>query len=416
LSLQSNIKRVEAMKKPIAAIVGAGRTRFGEFFKREYMSLALEAGQKALDSANMQTKELGAIYGGFFLPEITEYQGLSSSSFAEEMDINIPITRVEAACASGGLALYNGCLAIQSGRFDKVLVGGVEKLTNTDATSSLSTAMSSYERLYNFTFPDLYASMAGRHMHDYGTKREHLAMVAVKNHKHAKGNEHAQFRNPITIDTVINSAPVAKPLTLLDCSPISDGAAAIVLVKPELAKDYENAVLITGSDYATGSVGLYSRKTAPTAPLEEKFTSIRVTKLASEEALKMSGITLKDIDIAEVHDCFTIEEILAMEDIGLCEKGKGGFVVEDSFDEKSSHIVYKTDYGEKIFNCGGGLKADGHPVSATGVRQAVECYEQLSGISCHPVDRRLGKRPDYALIHNIGGSGAAGVVHILEVK
>ncbi len=401
------------MNKPIAAIVGAGRTGFGEFFKREYMSLALEAGQKALDSANMQTEELGAIYGGFFLPEITECQGLSSSSFAEELNINIPITRVEAACASGGLALYNGCLAIQSRRFDKVLVGGVEKLTNTDATSSLSTAMSNYERLYNFTFPDLYASMASRHMHDYGTKKEQLAMVAVKNHKHAKDNEYAQFRNQITIDAVMNSAPVSRPLNLLDCSPISDGAAAIILVKPELAKDYENAVLITGSAYATDSVGLYSRKAAS---LGERFTSIKVTRLASEEALRMSGRTLKDIDIAEVHDCFTIEEILAMEDMGFCKKGKGGKIVEDSFDGKSSHTVYKTDYGEKIFNCGGGLKADGHPVSATGVRQAVECYEQICGISDHPVDRRLGKRPDYAKIHNIGGSGAAGVVHILEVK
>lgn len=406
------------MNKPIAAIVGVGRTDFGEFYERGYMGLALEAGTKAIECAGIEKNEIDGIFIGSFLPEITENQGLISSYFAEELGTNKPIIRNEAACASGGLAVYNACMGIRSGMFDTVLVGGVEKLTNKDATSSLNIAMSNEERQYGFTFPALYASMALRHMHDYGTKREHLAMIAVGNHKHAKDNKHAHFRNQITVETVMNSQPIAYPLTLFDSSPVSDGAAALVLVKPEFAKKFENPIYITGSAYVTDSVGLYAREGTASKESENPFagfTSIKATKLASEKALEQSGKTLRDIEIVEVHDCFTIEQILALEDMGFCKKGNGGNVVEDSFDNKSSHIVYKTDYGEKIFNCGGGLKADGHPVSATGVRQFVECYEQLSGISGHPVYKNLGKMPDYALTHNIGGTGAAATVHVLEI-
>jgi len=397
--------------KPLAAIVGAGRTKFGELWYKNPEELLTEAGIMAMESVDygLRRKDIQACYFGSFLYQVTNKLALIPGYMARELGMNIPMSNTEAACGSGGSALYNACLGIRSGEYNVALVGGFEKMTDRAGKiiDDLMFAGDPHEFDAGYTFAGLYASMMARYIHDYGSGnrcREALALVACKNHHHAVGNEYAQFRREFTVEDVLNSPLVADPIRMLHCSPVSDGAVALVVVSPEVAKEYtDTPIYIVGSQQATDDVSICSR---------ESLTGIKATRLAMEKVLKETGMTMSDIQVAEVHDCFTIEEIFFLEDSGFCEKGEGWRVVYDSYEsfKGSKHIPYLNGNSELVVNAGGGLKADGHPVGATGVRQVYECFKQLRGeAGGNQVDNAL----NVALCHNIGGTGGIATVHIL---
>ena len=383
------------------AVIGVGMTKFGELWDKSFRQLGIEAGIKAVTDAGIEGNEIDGMYignmsAGRFVgqehigPMIAEIIGLN----------NIPATRVESACASGGLAFRNAYMAVASGMHDMVVAAGAEKMTDVDgneATATLATAADQeWEAFNGVTFPGLFAMIANRHMHEYGTTREQMAMVAVKNHENASKNPTAQFNRKITVDDVLNSAKVADPLRLLDCSPISDGAAAVILAPLEKAKELglKNIIKVIGSGQATDSLALHGRT---------DITKSMATINAAEQAFRQAGIERKDINLAEVHDCFTINEIVGTEDIGFFKKGEGGKAVEEG--------RTKID-GDIPINTSGGLKGKGHPVGATGVAQIIEIVEQLRGKAGQ---RQVHGDVRYGLTQNVGGSGATGVVHIMEV-
>ncbi len=380
------------------AIIGVGCTEFGELWDKSFREIFVEAGVSAIEDANVQGGKIDALYvgnmsGGRFIEQehlgalIADYSGLAS--------LHIPSTRVEAACASGGLALRQGIIAVASGYHDIVIAGGAEKMTDVGVettTDALAAAADrEWEGIMGATFPGLYAMIARLHMHKYGTKQEQLAAVAVKNHHNGTMNPKAQFQNEISIETVLNSVMVADPLRVFDCSPITDGASAVVLAPAEIAHKFtDTPIYVKASAQASGTISLHDRP---------DITTLDATVAAANRAYKMAKTTPKEIDFAEVHDCFTIAEICAIEDLGFVKKGEGGEAAESGL----------TAIGGKIpINPSGGLKACGHPVGATGVKQAVEITLQLRG--------EAGKRQidgaDIGLTHNVGGSGGTAVVHI----
>ncbi len=380
------------------AIVGVGMTKFGEDWNRGFRDLILEAGIKALEDANMKGDEIDALYGGTMAAGRLIGQEHITALIADNMGLNpIPATRVEAACASGGVALRTGYLAVASGAHDNVVIGGVEKMTDVsveEATSALGGAGDQeWELFVGATFPSVYALMARKHMDEFGTTEEQMASVAVKNHSNAAKNPFAQFQREIRLDDVMKSKVVASPLKVFDCSPITDGAAAVILTPLENAKRYtDTPVEIIASCQASDTLALASRDT---------ITSLNATKVAAKEAFKMAKLKPKDIDLAEVHDCFTIAEIMAIEDIGFFKKGDGGKAVEEGRTKLN---------GEITVNPSGGLKGCGHPVGATGVKQAVEVTWQLRGQS----HARQVENAEIGMTHNVGGSGATCVVNIMK--
>jgi len=263
-----------------------------------------------------------------------------------------------------------------------------------EATNILATALDQeWETFFGATYPGLYAMIAMRHMYNFGTKREQLAQVAVKNHENGSLNPYAQFKRPVSLENVINAPLVAYPLGMLDCSPVSDGAAAVVLCEAKKAKKYsDNPVKIIGSGQASDMLPLHGRK---------NICTFESTVHAAKMAYKHANIKPKDVDVAEVHDCFTIAEILAIEDLGFVKKGEGGKAIDNEI---------TTLKGEIPTNTSGGLKAKGHPIGATGVAQVAEIVLQLRG----KADKRQIKDARIGLAHNIGGAGASCVVHILE--
>ncbi len=373
-------------------------SKFGELWDYNLRDLVVQAGVRAIEDANLEGSEIEALYGGTMASGRLLGQEHISALIADAMGLNpIPATRVEGACASGGLAFRNAYLSIASGAHDVVVVGGVEKMTDA-STAEAVTALGGagdqeWELLQGATFPGLYALMARRHMHEYGTTEEMLASVAVKNHANAIHNPYAQFHSKITIDDVLRSKKVADPLKVLDCSPITDGAAAVVLMSLDKAKEHtDNYVEVVASAQASDTLALHSR---------ESLTGIRATRVAAEKAYKLAGVGPEKIDVAEVHDCFTIAEIMAIEDLGFFKKGEGG----------KASLEGETQIGGKVaVNTSGGLKAAGHPVGATGVKQVVEITWQLRG----QAEGRQVDNPEYGLTHNVGGSGATAVVHILK--
>lgn len=383
------------------AIIGIGLTKFGELWDKSFRNLITEAGTKAILDAGIEGKEIDALYVGSMSPGRfigQEHVGALVADSSGLSMMNIPATRVESACASGGMALREAYISVASGINDIVVVGGVEKMTDVvggEATNILAMASDQeWEAFFGVTFPGLYAMIARRHMYEYGTTREQLAMVAVKNHENGLLNPNAQFHRRITIEEVINSSKVADPLTLLDCSPISDGAAALILAPLDKAKKYTDKIVkISGSGQASDTLALHGRY---------DICTLEATVKAARQAYKQAGIEPKDVDVAEVHDCFTIAEILAIEDLGFVKKGEGGKAVE----EGRTRID-----GEIPINPSGGLKAKGHPVGATGIAQAAEIVLQLRG----EAEKRQVKDAEIGLTHNIGGSGASCVVHIMEV-
>ena len=381
------------------AVIGIGLTKFGELWEKSFRDLITEAGIKAIEDAGISGREIDGIYVGSMSAGRFVGQEHVGALVADSAGLTgVPSTRVESACASGGLAFRQAYLAVASGMHDMVVVGGVEKMTDvvsTEATNTLATAADQeWESFFGATFPALYALIATRHMYEYGTTREQLAQVAVKNHANGALNPNAHFRRKISVDDVLNSSPVAYPLRLLDCSPVSDGAAAVILCPLKDAKKYTDKIVkIIGSGQASDNLALHSR---------DDICTFKSTVLASKMAYKQAKVKPKDIDVAEVHDCFTIAEILATEDLGFFKKGEGGKAVEEGLTEINGTIPINTS---------GGLKAKGHPVGATGVAQIAEIVMQLRG----EADKRQVKDAEIGLAHNIGGSGASCAVHILEV-
>ncbi len=380
------------------AIIGVGMTKWGELWEKPLRDIFAETALLAIEDAgvdHIDSMYVGCMSSGLFVGQehlaslLTDYLGVK----------NIPAARVESACASGGLAVRMGFMEVASGMSDIVLVSGIEKMTDvtTDgATFALATAADQEYEVYNgITFPGLYAMMANAHMHKYGTTREQIAMIAVKNHQHGSMNPLAQFPQKITVENVLNSVLIADPLRILDCSPITDGAAAAILVPLEFAKMHSKKPLvkIIGSGHATDTIALHSR---------DYITELKATELAGQRAFKMAKKKPEDIDLAEVHDCFTIAELCVIEALGFVEKGKSGKATEDGM----------TALGGKIpVNTSGGLKSKGHPVGATGVAQVVEIVKQLRG----EADKRQVKNAKVGLTQNMGGSGGSTLVHIMEV-
>lgn len=379
------------------AIIGVGMSHFGEMWNKSFRELIAEAGLMALEDANIESEDIQALYGGTMASGRLIGQEHIASLIADHMGFkHIPATRVEDACASGGVALRQGYLAVASGAYDIVAVGGVEKMTDVstaEVTYGLGGAGDEeWELFQGATFPGIYAMMARRHMYEFGTTEEQMAMVAVKNHENAYKNKYAQFHRLISVDDVLKSKKVADPIKVLDSSPITDGAAVAILAPVEIAKKYNDApVEIIGSAQASDTIALHDRKT---------LTGIEATQIAAREAYKQAKVQPKDIQVAEVHDCFTIAEIMAIEDLGFFKKGEGGKATEEGL----------TKIGGKVaVNTSGGLKGCGHPVGATGVKQAVEITWQLRGEA-----EGRNTNAEIGLTHNVGGSGGTVVVHILK--
>ncbi len=383
------------------SIIGIGITKFGELWDKSFRQLIAEAGAKAILDAGITGKEINAMYigsmsSGRFVGQ--EHVGALVADVSGFSHIHIPSTRVEGACASGALAVRQGYLSIASELNDIVIVGGIEKMNDVggiSASETLATASDQeWESFFGATFSSLYAMIAKRHMYEYGTTKKQLAEVAVKNHANGALNPYAQYKRPITLESVMNAPIVADPLGLLDCSPVSDGAASIVLCAADIAKKYtKKPIKIIGSGQGSDSLALHARR---------DICTLDATVHAANMAYKQSKITPKKIDLAEVHDCFTISEICAIEDLGFVKKGEGGKAIENKI---------TTLDGSLPVNTSGGLKSKGHPVGATGVAQIVEITQQLRG----EAGKRLVKDAQIGLTHNIGGSGATCVVHILEV-
>ncbi len=378
------------------AVIGVGMNKWGELWNSSHRDIFVESALLALDDAgvdHVDSMYIGCMSSGLFVGQehiasmLADYLGQAP----------IPSTRVESACASGGLALRQGFIDVASGMNDMVLVGGVEKMTDVsgnEAKYALGTAADQeYEGYHGITFPGLYALMARAHMEKYGTTREQLAMVSVKNHKNGAKNPLAQFPFEISVDDVLCSVMVADPLRILDCSPITDGAAALILCPVEKAKELGKPIIkIIGTGHATDTIALAQRK---------DITWLEATYLAAQQAYAMSGKKPEDIDVLEVHDCFTIAEICVTEAVGYFEKGKGGEAVEKGWTAVE---------GEKPVNVSGGLKSKGHPVGATGVAQAIEIVKQLRG----EAGERQIEKARIGMTQNMGGSGASTLVHVFE--
>jgi len=383
--------------KPLATIVSAGLSKFGRREGLYGRELFAEAAKEAYERCPnlIPKKDIKALFVGH-MGESYEHQGHTGPTLADWAGL-LPVqaTRIENACASSGVALGLGVSAVFSGMYDMVMVGGVEKMTHrttADVTEFLAMASDfPFEQWHGITFPGLYALMATAHMHRFGTTEEQMAMVAVKNHHNGALNPKAHMQKEVTLEKAMSSRVIAWPLKLYDCSLITDGASCLILTKPELAKKFtDTPVHIIGSGQASDAIGLYER---------EDITTLKAGKLAGQEAYNKAKVKPQDVDVAEVHDCFTIAEIIAYEDLGFCRPGKGGSFVEEG----------ATRIGGKIpVNTSGGLKSKGHPVGATGVGQAYEIYLQLTG----QAEKRQVEGAEIGLSHNVGGSGATATVHI----
>jgi acetyl-CoA C-acetyltransferase len=386
--------------RPEAYVIGAAHTRFGEAWEKSYRDLMTEAGLAAIQDAGIQGDEIDAVFVGtmstgklvgqeHIAPLLLDGAGLA--------DRHLPATRIEAASASGGVAFRQGVQLIRSGSADIVVVGGVEKMTDVsdaDAQAIASAGIDQeWEHFFGATEAALHAIVAKRHMAEFGTTREQLAHVAVKNHGHGARNPLAQYRKPIDLDTVLRAPMVADPLTLFDGAPLSDGAACVVLCSDAVLDSHrKGAVRVAGSGQGSDTLALHSRPT---------YTAFRATEHAARRACQEAGISAGDVQVAEVHDSYTVAELLAVEDLGFVPKGQGG----------PATLEGKTTFGGSVVvNPSGGLKARGHPAGATGIAQVCEVVWQLRG---QAGDRQVrGAR--IGITHNVGGTGATAVVHVLE--
>ncbi len=385
-------------RAPLAAVVGAGHTRFGALAEgprsllRQAIDQAVASVDRGLDRAAIDAVYLSTLgFSGWQL-------GNSSAIAAEEAGRpGLPAVRVENACASGGFALRLAVDAVASGHRDLALVVGLEKMTDvTNARRRYWLGVSGdteWERLAGLTFAGVYGLMAARYEHEYGPLRDALSEVAVKNHANGALNPNAHFRQPITRDQARAGPPVAAPLGLYDCCPVSDGAAALLVVRPELAHRFtDTPVLVVGSGAGSDYLAVQDRAS---------LIRLDATRTAAEEAFRRAPVGRKDLDLVEVHDCFTIAELLALEDLALAPRGQAGPLTLSGATRLGGRLPVNPD---------GGLKAKGHPIGATGVSQVYEVFLQLRG---HAGARQVGGA-EHALTHNVGGSGATAAVHLFS--
>lgn len=382
-----------------AYVLGAAHTRFGEMWEKSYRDLMTEAGLAAIQDSGVQGDEIDAVYLGTMstgklvgqehvAPLLLDGAGLGSR--------HLPATRIEAAGASGGMAFHQAVQLIRAGAADVVVVGGIEKMTDVSDSDAQAIAASGidqeWEHFFGATDAALHAIMTKRHMALHGTTREQLAHVAVKNHAHGARNPLAQFRKAITAETVLKAPMVSDPLTMFDCAPLSDGAACIVLGSEKMLAG-RKAIRVSGTAAATDSLALHGRA---------DLKSLRSTKEASRRAYAEAGISAGDVQLAEVHDAYTINEILAIEDLGFVKKGEGG----------PATLEGRTTFGGDlpVINPSGGLKARGHPAGATGIAQVCEAVWQLR----HQAGERQVRKARIAVTQNTGGTGATAVVNVLE--
>jgi acetyl-CoA C-acetyltransferase len=382
--------------RPVA-VIGAGKTPFGAFPDRDLRSLAVEAGEKCLRNARATPAQIQSFYLGNFSGPAFVGQNHLAPYVSTALGIeDVPATRIEAACASSGSAFYHAWTEVAAGIQDIVMVVGVEKMTSqsTARTSEILAEAGdcSGEMKAGNTFASLFAMIARRHMHDFGTKKEHLASVAVKNHANGALNPDAHMRKVITLEQAMKGKPIADPLNIYDCSLISDGAAAVILAPLERAREFtDQPVRVLGIAQASDRVAL-----------DEKpdITTFAAVRRAGDKAYAMAGLKANDIQFAELHDCFTIAEIVAMEDLGFCKRGQGGPYVFEG-------CTLRT--GPRPVNTTGGLKAKGHPVGATGVSQICDLVKQIRG----EAGEMQIPRHEVGLAENLGGSGATCVVTIV---
>ncbi len=365
------------------SILGGYITKFGELWNMGLRDLLDESVHGVIENAGIDATDVEAVFVANKAGSTFENQ-MHLGAMVSQMFAHFPPgIRVEGACASGGLALITAQQAILSGQYSTVLVVGVEKMTDVPAseTTSILSAAADVSLEKGSTFPGLYALFAQQQMQHLGLTREQLSAVAVKNHRHAMDNPQAQYHKQFTLEQISSSTLVADPLRLLDCSPITDGAAAVILS----SKNNDTKPKIVGYGHANDTLDLANR---------ESLLGLSATTKAVSKALQMSQISLEEIEAAEVHDCFTIAEIMAIEDLGFFEKGTAG----------PATLADKTTFdGQVVVNPSGGLKACGHPVGATGVKQVAYMAEQIEKDAFSTV-----------LTHNIGGSGATAVVHIIK--
>ncbi|WP_306056797.1 thiolase domain-containing protein [Natronococcus wangiae] len=381
-------------------VAGAGLTAFGHVPERTSRDLFAEASIAAFEDSGVPREDVEALLYGNFMGELSEHQGHHGPLMAEAAGVQAPATRYESACASSGTAVRDAVMRIRNGEADVVLVGGAERMTNlgtAGATEALAIAADDlWEVRAGMTFPGAYALMAQAYFSEYGGGHEDLAHVAVKNHENALSNEKAQYQSAIEVDDVLEAPPVSEPLGLYDSCPISDGAAAVVLVSDEYAaeRDLDAPVSISGTGQGGDRMALHDREFLARSPAARE---------AGEEAYADAGIDADDVDVAEVHDCFTIAEVLAIEALDVAPIGEGISAARDG---------RTTADGDTPVNLSGGLKAKGHPVGATGASQIAELSALLAGD--HPNSEFVADATT-GVAHNAGGTVASATVHVLEV-
>ena len=377
-------------------VLGAGSTKYGNL-DDSLSDITIQASAQAIESAGILPKEIkaGYISNVFGVADKQVHLGpvvMSNLGIPER-----PSLTIESACGSGSVSFREAFANVAAGFYDAVLVTGVEKVTHTGTewTTTYFSYCSDffYEGGSGASFPGLFASMARAYLSEFKATEEDFAAVAVKNHDNGLLNPKAHLRRKITIDDVMNSPVVASPLKLYDCCPFSDGASSVILCNEKFAKEHnKDYIQVIGSGRGGSSAALQGR---------EHLTTIPSTKIAAEAAYKMAGIRPKDVDFAEVHDCFTVAEIIDSEDLGFFEEGQGVQGVRDGQTKRD---------GEIPINPSGGLKSKGHPIGATGVGQVVEVFEQLTG----KADERTVKDAKIGLTHNFGATGASCAVHIFQ--
>ncbi|MFW9768647.1 MAG: thiolase domain-containing protein [Candidatus Thorarchaeota archaeon] len=379
------------------AIIGVGMCKFGELWEQNLPDITLEAGMYAIFDSGVKGSDIdGVVIGNMSAGRFTgqEHLGAQAADLGGLGDM--AAYSVEAACASGGAAVRQAYMAVKSGEHKLMLVLGTEKMSDVNQTEAMNTisVASDWENegMFGATFPALYAFMARRHMMEFGTTEEQLALPTVKNHANAEHNEWAQFQRAVPIEVVMKSGLLADPLRILHSAPVTDGAAGLVVCNEEMAKKYSDTpVWIESSEQRGDTLALHDR---------DSITTMNAVATSTRSALKEAKLELKDIDVFELHDSFSIGEIILTEDVGIAKKGEGGKALEEGI----------TEIGGKFpVNTSGGLKARGHPIGATGVAQIVELALQLRG----EADKRQVDGAEKGLAVNIGGTGATSIVHIL---
>ena len=377
-------------------VLGAGSTKYGKL-EDSITDITLQASVDAIESAGIESKDIKAGYISNVFGVADKQVHLGPVVMSNLGISDRPSLSIESACGSGSVSFREAYANVAAGFYDVVLVTGVEKVTHTGTewTTTYFSYCSDffYEGQAGASFPGLFASMARAYIHEFKATEEDFAQVAVKNHDNGLLNPKAHLRKKITIDDVMNSAVVASPLKLYDCCPFSDGASAVILCNEKFAKDHgADYIEVLGSGRGGSPAALQGR---------EHLTTIPSTRIAADAAFKMAEITPKDIDFAEVHDCFTIAEVVDTEDLGFFEKGKGIEAVREDQTKLNGQIS---------INPSGGLKSKGHPIGATGVGQIVEVYDQLTGNA----GARTVKNAKIGLTHNFGATGASCAVHIFQ--